>query len=89
MTEAWCILGDFNVVLYKENRRGSDVIQDTELRELADFIEYGELQEMRWNGACYSWTNKIIWSRIDRALNNIHWYEVFDFWYEVFDFTQN
>ncbi|KAJ8425647.1 hypothetical protein Cgig2_023401 [Carnegiea gigantea] len=34
---------------------------------------------MRWSGAYYSWTNKTIWSRIDRALINIHWYEVFDF----------
>ncbi|KAJ8420079.1 hypothetical protein Cgig2_019935 [Carnegiea gigantea] len=42
MTEAWCILGDFNAVLYKEDIRGGN-------------------------------------SRIDRALINIHWYEVFEF----------
>ncbi|KAJ8425230.1 hypothetical protein Cgig2_019119 [Carnegiea gigantea] len=34
---------------------------------------------MKWNEAYYSWTNKTIWSRIDKALINIHWYEVFDF----------
>jgi len=43
MTEAWCILGDFNVVLYKEDRRGGNVIQDTEIREMAYFIEYRDL----------------------------------------------
>ena len=34
---------------------------------------------MRWTGAYYTWTNKTIWSRIDRALINIYWYEGFDF----------
>ncbi|KAJ8425229.1 hypothetical protein Cgig2_019118 [Carnegiea gigantea] len=42
MTKAWCILGNFNAVLYKEDRRGSNVIHDTKLRETADFMEYGE-----------------------------------------------
>ncbi|KAJ8435302.1 hypothetical protein Cgig2_026394 [Carnegiea gigantea] len=59
VTEAWCILGDFNAILYKEDRK------DTETREMAEFIEYGELHEMRWHGPYYSWTNKT--------------YEVFDF----------
>ncbi|KAJ8436136.1 hypothetical protein Cgig2_033631 [Carnegiea gigantea] len=46
---------------------------------MSDFIGNGDLQEMRWNGPYYTWTNKTIWSRIDRALINIYWYEVFDF----------
>jgi len=79
ITEAWCILGDFNAVLYKEYRRGGNDIQDTEIREPADFIDYGDLQEMRWNGAYYSWTNKTVLRRIDRAFINIHWCEIFDF----------
>ncbi|KAJ8420573.1 hypothetical protein Cgig2_025920 [Carnegiea gigantea] len=79
MTDVSCILGDFNAVLHKEDRRGGNAIQDTELKEMKDLLEYGELQEMRWNGAYFSWTNKTIWSRIDRALINLHWYETFDF----------
>ncbi|KAJ8420587.1 hypothetical protein Cgig2_032285 [Carnegiea gigantea] len=70
-----CILGDFNVLLYKEDRRGGNDIQDTEIREMAEFIKY----ELRWNGAYYSWTNKTVWSRIDRTLVNIHCYEISDF----------
>jgi len=38
------------------------------------FMEQGDLQEMRWRGAYYTWTNKTIWSRIDRSLINIYWY---------------
>ncbi|KAJ8423644.1 hypothetical protein Cgig2_006675 [Carnegiea gigantea] len=40
MQEAWCVICDFNAVLYKEDR-----------------------------------IDKTIWSRIDRAFSNIHWYE--------------
>jgi len=46
---------------------------------MTEFIEYGDLHEMTWNGPYYSWTNKTVWSRIDRTLINIHWYEIFDF----------
>ncbi|KAJ8420807.1 hypothetical protein Cgig2_019766 [Carnegiea gigantea] len=79
MTETSCILGDFNAILHKEDRRGGNAIQDIELKEMTDLLEYSELQEMRWNGAYFSWTNKTTWSRIDRALINLHWYETFDF----------
>jgi len=79
MKEAWCIMGDFNAILCKEDRRGRDMTQYKEIKEMADFMETGDLQEMRWCGAYYSWTNKTIWSRIDWAFINIHGYEVFDF----------
>ena len=72
MTEAWCILGDFNSVLYKEDRMGGNKIQDQELRDFTNTFEICELREIIWTGAYYSWTNKTIWSRIDRVLINIH-----------------
>ncbi|KAJ8433627.1 hypothetical protein Cgig2_023566 [Carnegiea gigantea] len=59
MTKAWCILGDFNAILYKDSGRGGNVIQVAKIREMANFIEQGDLYEMRWNWAYYSWTNKI------------------------------
>ncbi|KAJ8423882.1 hypothetical protein Cgig2_001548 [Carnegiea gigantea] len=34
---------------------------------------------MRSIGSYYSWTNKTIWSRIDRTLINNYWHDVFDF----------
>jgi len=33
-----------------------------------------ELQEVPLKGAFFTWTNKTIWSRIDRALVNCYWY---------------
>ena len=43
MTEAWCIMGDFNAILHKEDRRGGNDVLNTEIREMADFIENGDL----------------------------------------------
>ena len=60
MNEAWCIIGDFNAILYKEDRMGGNEVQSTKTKELEDFIEQGDLQELRWNGPYYSWTNKTI-----------------------------
>ncbi|KAJ8432376.1 hypothetical protein Cgig2_021910 [Carnegiea gigantea] len=56
ITEAWCILADFN-------------------SDLANFLDSCDLQEMRWTGAYYFWTNKIAWSRIGRVFTNILWYD--------------
>ncbi|KAJ8429454.1 hypothetical protein Cgig2_015306 [Carnegiea gigantea] len=60
MSEAWCVLGDFNSILHKGDRvRGAEVL-DSEINQLAECIEVWDLHEMRSNGAYYSWTNKTI-----------------------------
>ncbi|KAJ8419423.1 hypothetical protein Cgig2_014910 [Carnegiea gigantea] len=42
-------------------------------------LDHCELQEMRSAGAYYSWTNKVVRSRIDRAFIDSLWHETFDF----------
>ena len=39
MTEAWCIIGDLNAILYEEDGQGGNVIQGNEQRDMANFIE--------------------------------------------------
>ena len=75
---AWCILGDFNSVLYKEDKTRGYEIADAEVQELRTFLDVCELQEMAWTGTYYSWTNKTIWSRIDRVFINTCSPEVFN-----------
>ena len=79
INEAWCILGDFNTVLHKEDRIGGIEVQDHEVKHLADFMDTCEVQELRWTGLFYSWTNKTIWSRIDRVFTNLLWHDTMDF----------
>lgn len=77
--EPWCVIGDFNVILYKEDRMGGDEVRIAELLDLKSFMDTCELQEMRSIGPYYSWTNKSVWSRIDRAITNVYWCGHFNF----------
>ncbi|KAJ8420047.1 hypothetical protein Cgig2_011170 [Carnegiea gigantea] len=79
MNSVWCILGDFNSVLYKEDRIGGEEIKDHKIKEFAACIETCELTEMQSTRACYSWTNKTTWSRIDRVFINPYWPLLADF----------
>ena len=50
-----------------------------DIRDMREFMETNELEELRSIGAYYSWTNKTVYSRIDRALVNVYWSEEFGF----------
>ncbi|KAJ8426152.1 hypothetical protein Cgig2_024357 [Carnegiea gigantea] len=43
----WCILGDFNTILCKEDRLGGDAVTDQDTKELSQFMDQCELIEMR------------------------------------------
>lgn len=79
MDEAWCVLGDFNLVLYPGDRMGGIEIQDFEVRPFADCLASCELQVLRYRGPYFTWTNKTVWSGIDRVFSNTLWYNLFDF----------
>ncbi|KAJ8427232.1 hypothetical protein Cgig2_023069 [Carnegiea gigantea] len=66
MTEAWCVLGDFNSILYKDDRKRGNEVADHVPEDLNNLLHTCELQEMNWAVAYYSWTNETVWSRIDR-----------------------
>jgi len=79
MTDAWCILGDFNIILYKEDKLGGDAVTDHDIQELQNCIDQCDLHEMPNSGAYYSRTNKSSWSRIDRVFINGYWHSQFDY----------
>ena len=76
---AWCLLGDFNIVLSKDDRYGGNAVEDQELQELSNFMADCEVLQMPSSGAFFTWTNKTIWSRIARVFVNSLWHEVFDY----------
>ncbi|KAJ8434654.1 hypothetical protein Cgig2_034088 [Carnegiea gigantea] len=77
MDDPWCVLGDFNVVLYSGDRMGGIDIHDFEVKPSADCIATCELQELRFLGPYFTWSNKTIWSKIDRVFTNALWYGLF------------
>ena len=76
---AWCILGDFNSILYKDDRIGGNEVTEHDTLELSAFMDSCEVQEMTGSGAVFTWTNKTIWSKIDRVFINCLWHEEFDY----------
>ncbi|KAJ8420949.1 LOW QUALITY PROTEIN: hypothetical protein Cgig2_017688 [Carnegiea gigantea] len=78
LDDSWCLLGDFNSILHQGERIDGNEVSES---EMADFIAYAKsgLREFSYVGAFFTWTNKTIWSRIDRALYNTLWYDTFDY----------
>ncbi|KAJ8429032.1 hypothetical protein Cgig2_000379 [Carnegiea gigantea] len=70
MNSAWCIVEDFNSILDKEDRIEGEKTKDHEIKDFVECLEACEMNEMRSTEAYYSWTNKTIWSRIDRVSIN-------------------
>ena len=62
MDDPWCVLGDFNSVLYASDRKGGTAVLDTEIAAFADTIRECRLHELPSSGPYYSWTNRTVWS---------------------------
>ncbi|KAJ8422906.1 LOW QUALITY PROTEIN: hypothetical protein Cgig2_028768 [Carnegiea gigantea] len=67
--DAWCVLGDFNAVLHLEERMGGVDVTHTEITDFASCLGDCELT----TAAFFTWTNKTVWSKIDRIVANSQW----------------
>lgn len=68
----------------KEDRLGSNVVTDHDIQEMSHFMETCEVLEMPGSGAFFTWTNKTLWSKINRVFINNLWHEVFDYTLDKF-----
>ncbi|KAJ8421531.1 hypothetical protein Cgig2_033905 [Carnegiea gigantea] len=75
----WCIIGDFNAIIYKDDRVGRGDVLASDIKDMRDFMDLCELHKMRNIGPYFSWSNKTVMSRINRALINDSWYGLFDY----------
>jgi len=83
--DPWCVIGDFKAILYKENRVGGDEVMMAKIGDMRNFVDNSELEELISIGAYYSWSNKIVHSKIDKALANVYWHEAFNFTQVIYD----
>ena len=79
VTGAWCIFGDFNTIMSINDRYGGNEVVDHDIQELSDFMRNYEVLEMPSSGAYFTWTNRSLWSKIERVFINSLWYEEFDY----------
>ncbi|XP_074300450.1 uncharacterized protein LOC141631715 [Silene latifolia] len=74
MTAPWIVMGDFNCVMFSNERIGS-IVRDSEMAPFYHAAQICDLQDIKAIGAFYTWTNKQpsntrVFSRIDRVLIN-------------------
>ncbi|XP_074290339.1 uncharacterized protein LOC141617068 [Silene latifolia] len=73
----WLVMGDFNNVLYVDERIGSQVT-DAEVKGFQNCVDVCGLYDLVSTGAYFTWNNKQegdtrVYSRIDRVLANDDW----------------
>jgi len=52
--EAWCLLGDFNAILSKDDRIGGNAVSDHDIQEMSNVMEECEVLEMPSSSSFFS-----------------------------------
>ncbi|VFQ75853.1 unnamed protein product [Cuscuta campestris] len=78
MRGAWCVLGDFNVVLHIDDRIGGSRVTREETKDFEECLRDCGLEEVPYTGSYYTWSNKQglgdrIYSKLDRVVSNVEW----------------
>ena len=79
LNNPWCIMGDFNVVRFPNERLGCNRFSSS-MMDFFDFIEQSHLLDLPLNGGTYTWSNGSdppSMSHIDRAMISPEWEEQF------------
>ncbi|KAL2938255.1 LINE-1 retrotransposable element ORF2 protein [Bienertia sinuspersici] len=75
--DPWCVTGDFNAIMNKEDRQGA-VVRWTEIQPMIECVNVCGLEDMKSSGRFFTWSNKQegakrVLTKIDRALCNGGW----------------
>ncbi|KAL0296083.1 UNVERIFIED_CONTAM: hypothetical protein Sradi_6660400 [Sesamum radiatum] len=70
--------GDFNTVLHIEENQGRSTNILSPMEDFSDMVMESALIEVGFEGDTYTWTNKIIWKRLDRVLYSKEWIDTFN-----------
>lgn len=81
-TLPWCIMGNFNDLLYSSDKRGTHPYPDWLVRGFHDAIEESLLSEVDLQGGKYTWEmsrgqGNWVQEKLDRAFANAGWWRLF------------
>lgn len=72
-TDPWILLGDFNSILFSDDRQGGNSPSLAEIEDIQSCTTTLGLEDAYSIGNLFTWTNGNVWSRIDRVLVNSEW----------------
>ncbi|XP_028785413.1 uncharacterized protein LOC114741329 [Neltuma alba] len=73
MSEPWLVISDFNAYLSNADKKGSDHLNVTSMRQFNDCIQQTQLIEVDYVGDRFTWERDILKERIDWAFTNDLW----------------
>ncbi|XP_074283735.1 uncharacterized protein LOC141608269 [Silene latifolia] len=85
----WMVGGDFNNLLYPNERLGGVEVTLADIKPFQDCLHYNDLFDIKAIGSFFTWNNKhdfetLVYIRIDRCLINDDWLNVFPEAYAYF-----
>lgn len=80
VSQPWCCIGDFNELVWPQEKWGGATWCPTRVRYLRDFMENNSLMDVGFSGAQFTWAKKdngevVIQERLHRGLVNATWLE--------------
>ncbi|KAH0766277.1 hypothetical protein KY285_002148 [Solanum tuberosum] len=78
----WMVIGDFNSIITPEEKKGGNAHNISKSMPFINCILDSGLLDMGFTGSPYTWCNgrapkRRIWARLDRALANSEWIQMF------------
>ena len=69
----WILLGDFNNVLSNEEKANGLPVTMYEIRDFKECCYDLGLSDLRSTGVFHTWSNNLVWCKLDRAMVNNTW----------------
>ncbi|CAH2936087.1 MAG: hypothetical protein CPSOU_6785 [uncultured Paraburkholderia sp.] len=71
--QPWLIMGDFNSMLYEDDKLNGNAVSAYETRDFLNCILSTGFSDVASVGERYTWTNREVWSKLDRVMVNNQW----------------
>lgn len=72
--ESWLLMGDFNSLLMIDDKEGGQLVTNYELWDFDLLVQACGLVDLRSIGYRLTWTNGMVYCKLDHALANSHWF---------------
>ncbi|CAN1153189.1 hypothetical protein LINPERHAP2_LOCUS19244 [Linum perenne] len=73
----WAVIGDFNAILLVEDKRGGSAFERRRSKSFIETVDLCGLSNIPFSGPRFTWGRNGLLSRIDRALVNASWIQMF------------